>query len=225
MKTVVIVFTVVLLVCSGFLTGYFLIIQGNTSSGLPEHLIITNVDYGAGPQGWIAVTVNNTGIASVDIAKLLVNSVKQLAVNPPLPLELAPDNGVVINATIDVNAQEYQIDVLTSKGNMFSKLSSGTSQQAGFIPYKANVAFGSGSVLIDIGNSGTASVEIVQVYVGTSASALASQTTAPTLPKAIAAGAIQQFNVTYAWSPGNTYYFKVVPNNGAALSFTEQAPQ
>ena len=99
-----------------------------------------------------------------------------------------------------------------------------TTQQAGFMPYKANVAFTSGKISIDIGNSGTSSGQIVQVYVGTSASALASQTTDPTVPKAIAAGTIQQFNVTYAWSSGNTYYFKAVPNSGAALSFTEQAP-
>jgi len=99
-----------------------------------------------------------------------------------------------------------------------------TTQQAGFMPYKANVAFGSGSVLIDIGNSGTSSGEIIQVYVGDSASTLASKTTVPATPIAIPAGEIQGFNVTMTIAAGNTYYFKVVPNNGAALSFTEQAP-
>jgi len=97
-------------------------------------------------------------------------------------------------------------------------------EQAGFIPYKANVAFTSSKLLIDIGNSGPSSGQIVQVYVGTSASAMVSQTTDPTVPKAIAPSAIQQFNVTYSWVSGTTYYFKVVPNSGAALSFTEQAP-
>jgi flagellin-like protein len=99
-----------------------------------------------------------------------------------------------------------------------------TTQQAGFIPYKANVAFSTGKISIDIGNSGTSSGQIVQVYVGTSASALVSQTTDPAVPEAIAAGTVQQFNVTYAWASGTTYYFKVVPNSGAALSFNEQAP-
>ena len=99
-----------------------------------------------------------------------------------------------------------------------------TTQQAGFMPYKANVAFGSGSVLIDIGNSGTSSGEIIQVYVGDSASTLASKTTVPATPIAIPAGEIQGFNVTMTIAAGNTYYFKVVPNSGAALSFTEQAP-
>ncbi len=103
-----------------------------------------------------------------------------------------------------------------------------TTQQAGFIPYKANVNFASGTpknITIDIGNSGTSSGQIVQVYIGTSATALDSQTTDPSTPITIAAGAIRSFNVTYTWTAGETYYFKVVPNSGAALSFTEQAPQ
>jgi flagellin-like protein len=101
-----------------------------------------------------------------------------------------------------------------------------TTQQAGFIPYKANVNFRTGDIItIDIGNSGTSSGQIVQVYVGTSDTALDSKTTTPPLPITVAAGAIESFNVTYAWSAGETYYFKVVPNSGAAVSFTEQAPQ
>jgi flagellin-like protein len=99
-------------------------------------------------------------------------------------------------------------------------------QQAGFIPYKANVSFRSGSLItIDIGNSGTSNGQIVQVYVGTSASATQSLTTTPEVPISLTAGSIKSFNVTYAWSNGQTYYFKVVPSSGAALSFTEQAPQ
>jgi flagellin-like protein len=101
-----------------------------------------------------------------------------------------------------------------------------TTQQAGFIPYKANVNFRTGDIItIDIGNSGTSSGQIVQVYVGTSATALDSKTTTPPLSITVTAGAIESFNVTYAWSAGETYYFKVVPNSGAAVSFTEQAPQ
>lgn len=101
-----------------------------------------------------------------------------------------------------------------------------TTQQAGFIPYKANVNFRTGDIItIDIGNSGTSSGQLVQVYVGTSATALDSKTTTPSLPITVAAGEIESFNVTYAWSAGETYYFKVVPNSGAAVSFTEQAPQ
>jgi hypothetical protein len=98
-----------------------------------------------------------------------------------------------------------------------------TTQQAGFIPYKANVAFTEDdTITIDIGNSGTSSGQIVQVYIGTSATNTTSQDITPiTIP----AGEIKSFDVTYTWSAGETYYFKVVPNSGAALSFTEQAPQ
>jgi len=103
-----------------------------------------------------------------------------------------------------------------------------TTQQAGFIPYKANVNFVSGTpkkIAIDIGNSGTSSGQIVQVYIGTSASTTTSQTTDPATPITIAEGTIESFTVEYDWSAGETYYFKVVPNSGAAVSFTEQAPQ
>jgi flagellin-like protein len=104
-----------------------------------------------------------------------------------------------------------------------------TTQQAEFIPYKANVNFiddaGTKKIAIDIGNSGTSSGQIVQVYIGTSATTTQSKTTTPPTPITIAAGAIESFNVTYTWSAGETYYFKVVPNSGAALPFTEQAPQ
>lgn len=97
--------------------------------------------------------------------------------------------------------------------------------QAGFIPYKANVAFApTGYISIDIGNSGTSSGQLVQVYVGTSASALSQATlSGTTLPLTVNAGAIQSVNVTYSWQAGHTYYFKVVPNSGAALSFSETA--
>ena len=95
-----------------------------------------------------------------------------------------------------------------------------TTQQAGFMPYKANVAFGSGTIAIDIGNSGTSSGQIVSIYVGASASTLQAQTNInPPLPKAINAGTIQSFNITYSLVSGTTYYFKVVPNSGAAIEF------
>jgi flagellin-like protein len=100
-------------------------------------------------------------------------------------------------------------------------------QNAGFIPYKANVNFMSdGKIAIDIGNSGTASGQILQVYIGTSASTAQSQTTDPETPITVAAGATPaSFNVTYSWIAGQTYYFKIVPNSGAVYTFQEQAPQ
>jgi flagellin-like protein len=104
-----------------------------------------------------------------------------------------------------------------------------TTQQAGFIPYKANVAFdnstGTEKIIIDIGNSGISSGQIVQVYIGESASTTLNQTTVPPTPITIAPNSVESFTVTYPWELGTTYYFKVVPNSGATLSFSEQAPQ
>jgi flagellin-like protein len=92
-------------------------------------------------------------------------------------------------------------------------------QQAGFMPYKANVAFsGTNTITIDIGNSGTSSGQIVAIYIGGSSSTLVNQTSA-SVPKTIAAGDIESFAVTYGWTAGTPCYFRVVPNSGAALEF------
>src|SRR4030042_5858546 len=95
-----------------------------------------------------------------------------------------------------------------------------TTQQAGFSPDKANVAFSTGTITVDIGNSGISSGQIVAIYIGESASTLQNQTTiSPTLPEPIDAGAIVSFAVTKTWTADTTYYFRVVPNSGAALEF------
>ena len=99
-----------------------------------------------------------------------------------------------------------------------------TTQQAGFIPYKANVAFqGTDTIIIDVGNSGTSNGQIVQVYIGESASTTLSQTTDPATPITITPNTVESFTVAYPWESGTTYYFKVVPSSGAALSFSETA--
>ena len=102
---------------------------------------------------------------------------------------------------------------------------SSATQQAGFIPYRANVAFlEEGKITIDIGNSGTDSGQIIQVYIGASATTATSQTTDPATPITIAASTIESFDVIYDWENGATYYFRIVPSSGAAITFTEQAP-
>lgn len=101
-----------------------------------------------------------------------------------------------------------------------------TTNQASAMPYKANVAFGSKAITIDIGNSGTANTEILNVYIGLSETAATKQTTKPVTPIALNAGEISSFTVTYTWTAGETYYFKIVTASGqAALTFQEQAPQ
>ena len=103
-----------------------------------------------------------------------------------------------------------------------------TTQNAGFIPFRSQISFfddaGTKKITIDIGNSGTATGQISKVYIGTSATNAESQTTTPTTPITIAGGDIASFNVTYTWTAGQTYYFNIVPNSGAAYPFQEQAP-
>jgi flagellin-like protein len=102
-----------------------------------------------------------------------------------------------------------------------------TTSQAGVMPYKANVNFkGNGVITVDIGNSGTSNTEILQVYIGTSATNATSQTTNPAIPIRLNAGEIASLNVQYAWATGKTYYFKVATASGQPpLTFQEQAPE
>ena len=105
-----------------------------------------------------------------------------------------------------------------------------TTQQAGVLPYKANVNFieegGIKKIVIDIGNSGTSNTRIVGAYVGTSSSTTQSLSTMPDTPISLSAGSIVSFNVTYTWTAGEIYYFRVVPEVGQlTLTFQEQAPQ
>lgn len=100
-----------------------------------------------------------------------------------------------------------------------------TTQQAGFMPYKANIAFsGTNTITIDIGNSGTSSGQIVKVYVGESATNTTDKTPTSGFPLPINAGDIKSFTVSYTWVSGETYYFRVVPNSGAAVEFQAAAP-
>ncbi|MEJ5327265.1 MAG: hypothetical protein WHU54_03315 [Candidatus Bathyarchaeia archaeon] len=101
-----------------------------------------------------------------------------------------------------------------------------TTQQASFIPYKANVNFIDSSpkqIAIDIGNSGTATGQIVKVYIGDSPATMQSYDTNPATIT-INQNSVVSFTVNYNWISKQTYYFKIVPSSGATLSFTEQAP-
>lgn len=103
---------------------------------------------------------------------------------------------------------------------------SNTTDQAGAMIYKANVNFkDDDTITIDIGNSGTSNTEILQVYIGTSESTLTNQRTNPATPITVNKGAITSFDVTFTWTEGVTYYFKVVPESGTTYTWQEQAPQ
>jgi|GEM_PF-2485423 len=95
--------------------------------------------------------------------------------------------------------------------------------QAGVILYEANVNFYSNGtkIDIDIGNSGTSDTTIIQVYIGTSSSAMDNQTI---IPVPLQAGSVQRITVDYSWQYGVTYYFTVLTSTGQSLPWTEQAP-
>lgn len=105
---------------------------------------------------------------------------------------------------------------------------SSAGQQAGVILYKANVSFyvdnGVKKIAIDIGNSGSSSTQIIQVYLGTSPTNLQNVTTSPSLPVSLGASKIVRLTVTYNWSEVTVYHFKIIPSAGQAITFFEQAP-
>ena len=113
-----------------------------------------------------------------------------------------------------------------------------TTQQASVILYNENVKFytvGTSNNQTDlvIGNSGTGDTQIVRLYLGTSANNLTDITASvyDGLNKAFNAGSTVTLKLNWtstsfsAWSAGETYYFKVVPNPGQAFPFPAQAPQ
>jgi len=223
MRTAVIATSIIALVCAGFLAGYFLSLQSSTSSDLPEYLAITDVDYGYGSDGWIAVTINNTGLSIVNIAKLLVNDIKQSVVNPVLPVDLAPDNGVVINTTMEITATTYRIDVLTSKGNKFSETTApnaiafaGTSSLT-----ITNIQFGTGDqqATISVKNTGTKSVTISLIKVNNVAATISS-----TSVLTYAAEDSGTISIDLAWTAGNPYKFDIYDTSGQVVGSYQATP-
>ena len=96
--------------------------------------------------------------------------------------------------------------------------------QAGVVLYDSNINYGGNGSTIDIfiGNSGTSDTTIIQVYIGTSSSAMGNQTITPT---PVPAGTVQKITVYYSWLIGTTYYFKVQASSGQPLGpFPYQAP-
>jgi len=231
MKTVVFAIVCVMLVSVGAMVGFFAALsnpQPNGSSGLPEYLLVSEPEYYVGTDGWFAIAINNTGVGSVTIVKVLVNNIKQSSTNPPLPFTVAPDHGFVLNVTMAISVNvPYQIDLFTSQGNKFSKLSEVPSHggQAGVMLYKANTRFynqaGTLKIDVDIGDSGTQATQLVALSVGTSTSTLVNQTITP-VP--LAAGKVARITIDYNWTKGATYYFKVLSSTGQTIDWPEQAP-
>jgi len=231
MKTVVFAIVCVMLVGVGAIAGFFAALsnpQFNGSSGLHEYLLASEPEYYVGTDGWFAMAINNTGVGSVTIVKVLVNNVKQPSTNPALPFTVAPDNGFVLNVTMAISVNvAYQIDLFTSQGNKFSKLSTVPSHggQAGVMLYKANTAFysqnGTLKIYVDIGNSGTQDTTLTALFIGTST---ANKQNMSITPVPLPSGKVVRVTTNYSWTWGTTYYFKVLSSTGQTIDWPEQAP-
>jgi flagellin-like protein len=92
-----------------------------------EQVQITNMAFGpsANPS-WIAVTVNNTGTSPVTMNEAWINNVKHTTTFPAsqLPANIGANSGLVLNITMTntplmVNGNNYQVKLVSSKGNQF----------------------------------------------------------------------------------------------------------
>jgi flagellin-like protein len=82
------------------------------------------------------------------------------------------------------------------------------------------------TIRLYVRNTGTSDATIDAVYIGTSSSNLDIQTGLIYDPPngAVAAGGGRvSVTITYSWSTGTTYYFKVVPKVGPPLEFNSRA--
>jgi flagellin-like protein len=105
----------------------------------------------------------------------------------------------------------------------------------GSILYNENARFSDSKTEIVIGNSGTGDTQIVRLYLGTSSNNLTDITANTNITSSgipLNAGSTAAIRVDWpnnavpsGWITGETYYFKVVPQQGQAFPFPAQAPQ
>ena len=104
-----------------------------------------------------------------------------------------------------------------------------TTSQSGAVLNLENIRFYNISttkyVEVVIRNSGTADAKVEEVYAGTSSTSLTKQTTVTYTPSTQIASAGSSLNVTitYTWTTGTRYYFKVATEAGQTLPFNEVA--
>jgi flagellin-like protein len=99
--------------------------------------------------------------------------------------------------------------------------------QAGVLLSKDAVSWPTNTtIVVYVRNTGTSDATIDAVYVGTSAANLTNAAIAsmnPTNGVVAANGGAIQITITYTWTNGTTYYFKVAPKVGAPLEFNIKA--
>jgi flagellin-like protein len=104
---------------------------------------------------------------------------------------------------------------------------SSTTGQAGILLKKDAVNWNSTHIIIYVRNTGTADATIDAVYIGTSSTNLELQTSVtynPSSKVVVKDGGTITITVTYSWTSGTWYYFKIVPKVGEPLTFQEKAP-
>ena len=133
-----------------------------------------------------------------------------------------------------VSGLAYKIELLSSKGNTFSytstmSLQGSSTSQTGAVLTVENVRFYTSSntdyIEFVIRNSGTAGTKIVEIYAGTSSSALTIQSSVTYNPSTqmVSGGSSLSVTVQYDWTEGTRYYFKMVTEAGQTLPFSELA--
>ncbi len=106
---------------------------------------------------------------------------------------------------------------------------SSTTSQAGAVLSVENIRFHTVSstdyVEVIIRNSGTADAKVVEVYAGTSSTTLAVQSSVSYDPSTqlVSAGSSLNITLTYDWTDGTRYYFKMATEAGQTLPFSEEA--
>lgn len=104
-----------------------------------------------------------------------------------------------------------------------------TTSQAGTVLSVENIRFHNISttdyVEVIIRNSGTADAKVVEVYAGTSSTTLAVQSSVSYDPSTqlVSAGSSLNVTITYDWTEGTRYYFKMATEAGQTLPFSEEA--
>ncbi|MEM2937182.1 MAG: archaellin/type IV pilin N-terminal domain-containing protein [Candidatus Bathyarchaeia archaeon] len=104
---------------------------------------------------------------------------------------------------------------------------SSAGQQAGVMLTKDAVSWpDNDTIVIYVRNTGTSDAVISAVYMGESAANLTrvGATYDPMSGVVPADGGVVKITIDYSWKSDTKYYFKVVPNTGAPIEFSEKSP-
>jgi len=199
-----------------------------------EELKITSVTF----KDSTSLTVNliNTGTTDVTITSVSVSGSGVTGAALSSATVVTGGTGsfdVTITGEL-VSGVAYSVALLSSKGNKFSytstmNLQGSSTSQAGAVLTVENVRFYTSSntdyIEFVIRNSGTADTKIVEIYAGTSSSALTIQSSVTYNPttKMVSEGSSLSVTIQYDWTESTRYHFKMVTEAGQTLPFSELA--